>query len=45
MYPDGLMIICTSIPRTQYEDRYYGEEFLLKYSVGGIRQSRPRSGF
>jgi len=35
-YPDGLMVICTSIPRTQHEGRYYGEEFLLKYSAWGF---------
>jgi len=35
-YPDGLMVICTSIPGTQYEGRYYGEEFLLRYSAWGF---------
>jgi len=25
------MVICPSIPVTQYEGRYYGEEFLLRY--------------
>jgi len=35
-YPDGLMVICTSIPGTQHEGRYYGEEFLLRYSAWGF---------
>jgi len=35
-YPNGLMVICTSIPGTQYEGRYYGEEFLLRYSARGF---------
>jgi len=35
-YPDGLMVICTSIPGTQQEGRYYGEEFLLRYSAWGF---------
>ncbi len=35
-YPDGLMVICTSIPGTKYEGRYYGEEFLLRYNAWGF---------
>jgi len=35
-YPDGLMVICTSIPGTQQEGRYYGEEFLLRYRAWGF---------
>ncbi len=35
-YPDGLMVICASIPGTQHEGRYYGEKFLLSYSAGGF---------
>jgi len=35
-YPDGLMVICTSILGTQHEGRYYGEEFLLRYSAWGF---------
>jgi len=35
-YPDGLMIICTSIPGTQFEGRYYGEGFLLRYGGWGF---------
>ena len=35
-YPDGLMVICTSIPGAQHEGRYYGEEFLLRYSAWGF---------
>ncbi len=35
-YPDGLMVICTSIPGTQFAGRYYGEEFLLRYSAWGF---------
>ena len=30
------MVICTSIPGTQYEGRYYGEEFLLRHSAWGF---------
>jgi len=35
-YPDGLIVICTSIPGTKHEGRYYGEEFLLRYSAWGF---------
>jgi len=35
-YPDGLMVICTSIPGTKQVGRYYGEQFLLKYSAWGF---------
>jgi len=35
-YPNGVMIICTSIPRTKLDDRYYGEQFLLKYRAWGF---------
>jgi len=35
-YPDGLMVICTSIPGTQHEARYYGEQFLLRYNAWGF---------
>jgi len=35
-YADGLMVICTSIPGAQHKGRYYGEEFLLRYSAWGF---------
>jgi len=35
-YSDGLMVICTSIPGTKHEERYYGEQFLLKYNAWGF---------
>jgi len=35
-YPDGLTVICTSIPGTQHEGRYYGKEFLLRYGAWGF---------
>jgi len=35
-YSDGLMVICTSIPVTLIEGKYYGEQFLLRYSAWGF---------
>jgi len=35
-YPDGLMVICSSIPGTKFNDKYYGDEFLLRYSAWGF---------
>jgi len=35
-YPDGRMVICPSTPGKQNEGRYYGEEFLLRYSAWGF---------
>jgi len=35
-YPDGLMVICSSIPGTKFNGKYYGDEFLLRYSAWGF---------
>lgn len=35
-YPDGLMAICSSFPRTEIDDRYYGTQFLIRYGAWGF---------
>jgi len=35
-YPDGVMVVCISKPGAKFGGRYYGEQFLLRYSAWGF---------